>query len=116
MSRIGSISAVSSASMFRRDSRRQRPTRMSATLAPDAVRRSPGASSRPGTGRTASSDMAVLLQLGAGRLGAGRVPGEGQEDVVQGRGAQREGGQQGGLRIDLVEQPADLGGTAVGGQ
>src|SRR6266567_4036267 len=76
----GSISAVSSASGLRADSRRLRPAMVSAL------------------------DMSGLLLLS----------GQGEEDVVQGGAVHGEARDQDAARVGRVQQPAYLGGTAVG--
>src|SRR4051794_11051903 len=81
------------ASTLRRDSRKARDTRGADSVSGD-VRTA-------GTGASNSSDIDGLLCCGGGR-----VPGEGEEDVVERGCVLGEPGNPGACRVDLVQQPA----------
>src|SRR5262245_8836583 len=126
---IGSISAVSSASTVRHEIRRERPAMVS-----ESARTERRADSARGAALTmAMSDTGGLLFWTAGAqtagvavgvgvgasgfrfLTAGGTAGEGEEDVVEGGAVQREPPHRPVVGVDLVEQPADVRGAAVGG-
>src|SRR6478735_9062432 len=86
---IGSIIEVMTASVLRRLRRRLRPVMTVARVS------APGA-----------SDMGRCLR---------RRGGEREEDVVEGRGVEREAVDVGAVRVDLVGQGAYVGGGAVRG-
>src|ERR1039457_2366017 len=106
----GSSSEVSSASSFRLVRRSDRPAMIchSAAAAGLAVKTvaAPGA---------AGSDTGSLLFWVAARLlGGGGVAGQGQEHVVQRRGAYGEPLHRRALGVDLVEQRAHVRRAPVG--
>src|SRR5690349_7262968 len=87
------------------ESRTQRPIIVSESARAEARRRAKGVWVR-GTAR--SDTDGLLLQAGGG------VPGEGQEDVVQGRVVHGEPAYRAAVRVDLVEDRPDVRRGAVG--
>src|SRR5919106_5457529 len=106
MIRTGRITDVSSASTFRVFRRTLRAIMVRTSLSRAAGRATAAA------GKAVRSDTDGLLVFGRD---CGGVSGQGEEYVVERRGVDREAAYRPAGGIQLVEQVADMGGAAVGG-